>query len=153
MATSRMNATCAQSCRSWSDLERDWMIRIPLGFLSQRGCTTVLRTRLLDRETIAQEFGEYLGELVWRVTQEPGRSRKERKPGTYRKIRELEDAIILKLADRIANVEASARNTPGLFRMYVREQADFDRALHAASRSEIASRMWNYLDECLKYER
>jgi (p)ppGpp synthase/HD superfamily hydrolase len=108
-----------------------------------------LEDTALSRAEVETNFGSEVAELVWRVTDEPGATRKERKPATYRKTRENEAAIILKLADRIANVEASLENGSELLRMYSREQPEFKEALHAASTSDLATRMWDHLDQLL----
>lgn len=100
----------------------------------------------LDRDFLTREFGADIAELVWLVTDEPGLSRKERKPATYRKTAKSERAIILKLADRIANVESSRQNNRGLFQMYKREHPEFMSALQPASKSATAARMWQHLN-------
>ena len=44
-----------------------------------------LEDTALERDFLTREFGSDIAELVWLVTDEPGLSRKERKPATYRK--------------------------------------------------------------------
>lgn len=63
-------------------------------------------------------------EIVKAVTDEPGENRKERKARTYPKIANSRDAVLVKLCDRIANVEAG-----GKWRMYADEQDAFRAAL------------------------
>ena len=97
---------------------------------------------MLARETIAGMFGAHVADLVWAVTG-VGSNRKERCAAAYMKIAAFrsDEARILKLADRIANGEASrtlAYATPGdgkLLNMYRREQAGFEKelALHACA--------------------
>ena len=108
-----------------------------------------LEDTTLSRAEVEANFGAVVAELVWRVTDEPGATRKERKPATYRKTRENEAAVVLKLADRIANVEASLISPDGPLHMYRREQPDFKQALHSSSSSELATRMWAHLDGLL----
>ena len=105
-----------------------------------------LEDTALDKESIACEFGAEVAELVWLVTDAQGRNRKERKAATYLKTRQSEEAIILKLADRIANVEESLQKNAGLFQMYMKEQQFFSDSLRAEAKSERAEKMWNYLD-------
>lgn len=100
----------------------------------------------LDYELIRDRFGEEVAEIVWRVTDEPGQNRKERKAATYLKTRQNEKAIALKLADRVANVKASRQNNPKLFRMYAQEQPEFAQALRSWSNSELALALWEELD-------
>jgi (p)ppGpp synthase/HD superfamily hydrolase len=108
-----------------------------------------LEDTALTRIEVETRFGSEVAELVWRVTDEPGATRKERKPATYRKTRENQAAIILKLADRIANVEASLASKSGLLRMYQREHAEFKQALKPMSNNDMAEVMWSYLDQLL----
>jgi (p)ppGpp synthase/HD superfamily hydrolase len=108
-----------------------------------------LEDTALTRGEVESRFGSGVAELVWRVTDEPGASRKERKVATYQKTRQTEASVILKLADRIANVEAAIANHSVLLRMYSREQADFKNALQPASASHLAARMWSHLDQLL----
>jgi (p)ppGpp synthase/HD superfamily hydrolase len=103
----------------------------------------------LTRGEVESEFGPEVAELVWRVTDEPGATRKERKPATYRKTRENESAIVLKLADRIANVEASVASGGRLLDLYQREHPEFKAALQPSSTSPLAEEMWNHLDQLL----
>ena len=108
-----------------------------------------LEDTALSRAEVETCFGAEVAELVWRVTDEPGATRKERKPATYRKTRENQSAVVLKLADRIANVEESLENNSGLLRMYGHEQREFKDALQPSSTSELAARMWDHLDQLL----
>jgi (p)ppGpp synthase/HD superfamily hydrolase len=106
----------------------------------------------LGHEEVAVTFGPVVADLVWRVTDEPGRNRKERKAATYPKIAADETAILLKLADRIANVESSIRYELRLLEMYRKEQQSFQAALRPHCQSELAERMWAALDELLPLE-
>lgn len=76
-------------------------------------------------EKIWKQFGWEVAQLVFLVTDELGRNRQERKQKTYSKIRSNPDAILLKLCDRIANIDASSRNNQELFQMYKNEHEEF----------------------------
>lgn len=79
--------------------------------------------------------------IVSAVSLEPGQSRKERNSATYPKIVALRDAVIVKLADRIANVEAPVSSMTA---QYVKEHEEFRAALY---RSEhCIDEMWRHLD-------
>lgn len=83
-----------------------------------------------------------------RVTDEPGETRKERKAKTYLKIRGKLGPTILKLADRIANVESE-----GKIDMYREEYPDFRKALCEVIVDGADARlvkMWEHLDNLLK---
>jgi guanosine-3',5'-bis(diphosphate) 3'-pyrophosphohydrolase len=79
-------------------------------------------------EELEREFGPRVAALVWAVTG-VGENRKERTASAYAKLRALPDAITVKLADRIANSEASARSNPRLLAMYRDELPTFTAAL------------------------
>src|SRR5689334_382384 len=69
-------------------------------------------------------FGEEVAERVYRVTSELGRNREERNKKTYPKIAEDRNAVLLKLADRIANVEYGLASG-GKTDMYAKEFPSF----------------------------
>lgn len=101
-----------------------------------------------DTETklkeIEEMFGPEVARLVHAVTNEDGPNRKTRHALTYPKIRENgEKAIRLKLADRIANVEAGGN----LVGMYRKEYEDFKRALYTPNQAED---MWKHLTGLLR---
>lgn len=88
-------------------------------------------------------FGIEVAEMVFCVTDELGRNRKERKAKTYPKIASNKDAIIIKLADRIANIEHG-----GKIGMYRKEYQDFNRHLYLEDHKE-AKPLWDCLDALL----
>jgi guanosine-3',5'-bis(diphosphate) 3'-pyrophosphohydrolase len=94
-----------------------------------------------------QQFGSYVAHLVWCVTNQPGANRRERNAGTYPKIRSNRHAILVKLADRIANAECSHKGG-GKLDMYRKEYAGFRDALYFTDHVEAAD-MWARLDELL----
>jgi (p)ppGpp synthase/HD superfamily hydrolase len=100
---------------------------------------------------ISEFFGDDVAELVGAVTNEPGPNRKVRNALTYPKIRDASpSALILKLADRIANVEQGGK----LVDMYRKEYVDFRRALIpdrmvAGSSMDL---MWKHLDGLMEKE-
>ena len=109
-------------------------VGLRFGTTIEEQCADCLHDILEDTdcsfEEIWYEFGWYVAHLVFLVTDEDGDNRKERKRRTYPKIRSNSDAIKLKLRDRIANVESSKQNNPGLFQMYKQEHEEFLTELH-----------------------
>lgn len=98
-------------------------------------------------------FGFRVAELVYAVTNEVGRSRKERNSKTYPKIKAFGHAIVLKLADRIANVVHDVAEDSRWTQMYVREYPAFRVALtvppdHPLAR--IMQPMWEHLDTIIE---
>ena len=85
-------------------------------------------------QDIEREFGWKIAQLVWAVSDGPGKNRKERHANTYAKTAAIENAVIIKLADRIANLRASVgsilrRGKVDKFKMYEKEKKSFERAL------------------------
>jgi (p)ppGpp synthase/HD superfamily hydrolase len=101
----------------------------------------------IDVAEIGREFGDDVADLVWRLTDEAGGVRRERQTKTHVKIRQRPEAVRVKLADRIANVEASIEQGNGLFAMYRAEYRQFRRDLHRDGEWED---MWARLDTLLK---
>lgn len=97
---------------------------------------------------IAGRFGLNVAVLVYAVTDGKGKNRRERKAASYRKMAERPRAIILKLADRIANIENSIVSNAGLLQMYRKEHPLFTQKLASASPAEAAA-MWDHLDALL----
>ena len=98
---------------------------------------------------IALNFGPEVADIVLRVTDEPGSSRKERKLKTYPKIKGHREATIVKLCDRIANVEASLGVSQKLH-MYQSEYVEFRANLFVP---ELANDLWLQLDSLLSPQR
>ncbi len=97
----------------------------------------------VSKDDIVTRFGADVAELVWAVTGE-GADRKERNATAYAKIRAHPAAAILKLADRIANVEAS-RDVPKKLAMYRSEWQAFRKAL-----GDLGDpRMWARLERAI----
>lgn len=105
------------------------------------------------REEINVLFGKRVGDLVYAVTNESGMNREERHRKTYPKIRNIDHAITIKLADRIANVEQAishdrfGRPPQKLFNMYLKEWDKFVEELKGKCTGEgdIEAMMWEYL--------
>ena len=101
----------------------------------------VLEDTHLSYNDIKKEFGEDIAELVYAVTDELGRNRKERKEKTYPKIKGNPKAIAVKLCDRIANVREAKSSASKMFRMYKDEHAEFTITLYD-SPDELLEYAW-----------
>jgi (p)ppGpp synthase/HD superfamily hydrolase len=97
----------------------------------------------LSYNKIKKHFGIEVAEMVFCVTDELGRDRKEKKTKTLPKIASNPDAIIVKLADRIANIEHG-----GKVDMYNEEYVEFKGALYLNTPND-GKAMWDYLDKLL----
>lgn len=106
-----------------------------------------------DTETTVDDVraacGDDVAALVSAVTDEPGKNRRERAQRTYPKIGSLPDAVVLKLADRIANVESCWDTRDTRLFMYQREYQAFRAALCRESAGAGVLRMWAHLDKLL----
>ena len=93
-------------------------------------------------------FGEEVAEIVFCVTDELARNRKERKEKTYPKIRSNSKAIIIKVADRIANVKHGIdQGNDDFLQMYKKEFDDFQRELRIYKHID---NMWETLSNLLQ---
>lgn len=100
-------------------------------------------------EDLIAEFGSTeLADLVFCVTDAPGKNRKERKAATYPKLKGCPDAIALKLCDRVSNVRACLESgNTGLLEMYKKEQPEFEAQLRT---SDVYPSLWAELDRLIK---
>jgi (p)ppGpp synthase/HD superfamily hydrolase len=111
----------------------------------------ILEDTDLAYKDVRKEFGDEVADIVWAVTDEPGRNRKERHAKTYPKIRADWRAMAVKLADRVANVRNCLNENPRLLGMYVREWPEFKQALAgpAEERRPQIEAMWAHLEYLL----
>lgn len=102
----------------------------------------------LTHAKIKNAFGIEIAELVYAVTDELGRNRKERKEKTLPKIKAYgEDAITLKLGDRIVNLEHSIRMGNTEAKMYEKEYSQFKEALYTPGTK--AEPLWEHLSSLI----
>lgn len=92
---------------------------------------------------IKTHFGFEVAEMVFCVTDEMGRNRKEKKEKTLPKTASNPKAIHLKLGDRIANIEHG-----GKVDMYLDEYEEFRTALYFNDFE--AESMWSHLTQLLR---
>jgi guanosine-3',5'-bis(diphosphate) 3'-pyrophosphohydrolase len=108
----------------------------------------------LDQAIIEAEFGAKVLEIVQAVTDQPGANRHERHRATYPRIAELEPAVCVKLADRIANIERSSRLAGRMLREYLAEHAYFVGTLERAPQWTLTRTLWvTYRAAVVKGER
>ena len=75
-------------------------------------------------------LGAYVADLVYALTNEKGKTRKERANDKYYEgIRSEKYGIFVKMCDRIANVEYSKMSGSRMFEMYKKENEDFIESL------------------------
>jgi len=99
-------------------------------------------------QDIKNVCGEEIAEIVFCVTDELGRNRKERKIKTYPKIKSNNDALCVKLCDRIANMQQSfLDNNENLLAMYLKEHKEFKEVLFSDNSTETILLLWKRLEE------
>ncbi|KAF2508678.1 bifunctional (p)ppGpp synthetase/guanosine-3',5'-bis(diphosphate) 3'-pyrophosphohydrolase [Flavobacterium zhairuonense] len=82
------------------------------------------------RDEIIDRFGIHIFEIVWSLSDGKGEDRKEKKQAMYEKIVLNQNAIIIKLADRIANLEFSIiDNNQEKIKLYIDENDDLNQYL------------------------
>lgn len=102
----------------------------------------------LSYNDLKKAFGEEVAEIVYCVTDELGRNRKERKAKTYPKIKGNWKATIVKICDRIANMQQSKDYNQRLFDMYKKEHEDFCRSLMCKDHPHLeTNKAWQKLNK------
>jgi guanosine-3',5'-bis(diphosphate) 3'-pyrophosphohydrolase len=104
----------------------------------------IIEDTALSYNKVKKYFGLEVAEMVYCVTDELGRDREEKKKKTLPKTASNPNAIVLKLADRIANLEHG-----GKVDMYAKEYSEFKGALYLNTPKD-AFPMWEHLDTLLK---
>jgi len=102
----------------------------------------------LSYNDIKKYFGEDVAEMVYAVTDELGRNRKERKSKTYPKIKANWKAVAVKLCDRIANIRHSAEFTPDMIKMYSNEHEAFKKELFDPDNKQLID-LWKEIEAIL----
>lgn len=99
----------------------------------------------LSYNDIKQYFGEEVAEIVFAVTDELGRNRKERHDKTYPKIKSNWKAIAVKLCDRLANMQFCSQYSRDIMKMYINEYKEFKNNIY----DENVQNIWNELDKLI----
>ena len=99
-------------------------------------------------EALEKMFGFDVADLVWAVTGE-GKNRREKQGNIIAKLHVCKEACVLKLADRIANLEAAIKegNKAGKMAMYYNELAAFEKVV----KKHVPAEMWNRLCDTFEY--
>jgi (p)ppGpp synthase/HD superfamily hydrolase len=115
----------------------------------------VVEDTAVTLEHVRDQFGDRIADCVALFTDEPGETRRERKARTYAKLARVDGlerlALIVKAADRLANLRMSARGGSGSkLEMYRLEHADFRRA---AFRDGLCNEFWAEMEQILSVSR
>jgi len=110
----------------------------------------VLEDTVTTKATIENKFGKFVANCVELITDEAGYNRKERKAKTYKKIKKANNkynvALVVKTADRLANILSCSIKNKSLLKMYLQEQSDFKTAVY---RDNLCDRLWQRIDDIL----
>jgi len=102
---------------------------------------------------VKEVLGEEVANIIYAVSNEKGKNRKERANEAYYKgIRAIPFAVYVKLCDRIANVQYSKLTKSRMFEMYRDENEDFIRSLgfsEGSSAAPFATQVFNHLKDLL----
>lgn len=101
---------------------------------------------------LEKEFGTEIAQIVYCVTDEDGRNRKEIKSKTYPKIKSNYKATIVKLFDRICNIDYSLVNSSEKkLQMYLNESTDLFNGIFSKEHPKEVLKVWDiysdFLDE------
>ena len=108
----------------------------------------VLEDTLAEGTDIQNQWGVEVYDLVYAVTGE-GANRREKQASIIQKLHANKDACILKLADRIANLEAAIveHNSSGKMAMYYKELPAFEKVV----RKHTPPAMWDRLCDAFEF--
>jgi (p)ppGpp synthase/HD superfamily hydrolase len=103
------------------------------------------------RDEIIDKFGVNVFEIVWSLTDGKGDNRKEKKQAMYEKITLNQNAIIIKLADRIANLEFSIiDNNQEKIKLYADENDDLNQYLANRITEKKGQALLDYLNSLIE---
>jgi (p)ppGpp synthase/HD superfamily hydrolase len=95
---------------------------------------------------VKKALGDSVAEIVFALTNENGKTRKERASEKYYEgIRKTPGAVFVNLCDQLANVQYSKDNRNSMLAVYKKEQADFKQQLWV----DAYATMFEELDELL----
>lgn len=115
----------------------------------------VVEDTAINIADVEAQFGSLVAGCVAILTDEPGNDRQQRKAKTYAKMAkvsgELELALIVKAADRLANIRACIdTNFQKKLNMYQKEHAVFKTSVYRAG---ICDEIWHELDRLVHKQK
>ena len=100
---------------------------------------------------VMNHLGQEAADIVYAVTNEKGKNRKERgNIKYYEGIRQTPGAVFVKLCDRIANVQYSKMTKSRMFEMYRKEHSDFESMIGRYTDNKDLEPMFIYLENLFK---
>lgn len=135
--------------RVLTNVDRKYPNQIPDIVFRAALCHDLLEDTGITYNDLKKVIGTAAADIVYDVTNELGKNRKERAEKTYPKIAANELAIMVKLADRIANMEYSKSTRSSMYWKYIDEYPEFRRALYKTPSTQyesIFNELWDRLD-------
>jgi (p)ppGpp synthase/HD superfamily hydrolase len=105
------------------------------------------------KKEISKLFGEEIAEIVDCVSDSEEGTRREKKIKVYAKIKGNNDALTVKLCDRIANVKSSIKNNKKKLKMYQLEHQSFCDSLYDIQHPSIIQDLFNILIDLIHYKK
>ena len=97
---------------------------------------------------VKKEFGEFVAECAYRVSDEKGRNRKARKPDSlYEEMKEIVMSTFIKLCDRFSNCKNSKMRKGSMGSTYQKEHKPFKEKLYEKG---VLERVWGDLEEFIR---
>jgi len=99
---------------------------------------------------VKDNFGVEVADIVFNISNERGKNRKDRAIRTYPKIASCPLSTFVKVCDRIANTEFSKTSGHGMYEKYISEYPLFKEALYPTDRklNSDEKAAWNRLEAC-----
>lgn len=89
-------------------------------------CHDIIEDTRQTYNDVCKAVGSGIANIVYAVTNDLGKSRKERaSPAYYARIRETKYASFVKMCDRLANVQYSHETNSSMFQVYQKENEEF----------------------------
>lgn len=111
----------------------------------------ILEDTATSGQELADEFGDNISETVWALSDEGNGGRNEKKQKMYQKLVLNQDGIIIKLADRIANLEFSIINgSKDKIEMYLLENKELKFRLNDVITTKEGNQLFNYLNNLIE---
>ncbi len=113
-------------------------------------CHDIIEDCRVTYNDVKSELGEEVANIVYALTNEKGKTRKERANDKYYEgIRETEFAVFVKLCDRIANIQYSYSQRSRMSDMYKKETPDFIKSIY----DEKYEQLFHYLENLVGLTR
>ena len=112
----------------------------------------VLEDCRISYSDLKNQLGEEVADIVYAVTNDKGKNRKERAGDNYYEgIRNTPGAVFVKLCDRIANVQYGKMTKSRMFEMYKKENDEFIRQLgYDINEYNVYGDMFHYLNNLFR---